>query len=97
MPTEFTVRGSHSAFQPPERATAQVTLSFQGPALQPVYDRVVADLEAVKASVQEPPRPRPGTGHLVVHRPRAHLGRAPLEPGRQAGCRSCTTPASGCR
>lgn len=53
MPTEFTVRGSYSAFQPPERATAQVTLSFQGPALQPVYDRVAADLEAVKASVQE--------------------------------------------
>ncbi|GAA4077567.1 SIMPL domain-containing protein [Nocardioides kongjuensis] len=53
MPTEFTVRGSHSAFQPPERGTAQVTLSFQGPALQPVYDRVAADLEAVKASVRE--------------------------------------------
>ncbi|MBM0125028.1 SIMPL domain-containing protein [Pimelobacter simplex] len=53
MPTEFTVRGSHSAFQPPERGTAQVTLSFQGPALQPVYDRVVADLEAVKVSVHE--------------------------------------------
>lgn len=53
MPTEFTVRGSHSAFQPPERGTAQVTLSFQGPAPQPVYERVAGDLEAVKASVQE--------------------------------------------
>jgi uncharacterized protein YggE len=53
MPTEFTVRGSHSAFQPPERGTAQVTLAFQGSALQPVYDRVAADLEAVKTSVQE--------------------------------------------
>lgn len=53
MPTEFTVRGSHSAFQPPERGTAHITLAFQGPALQPAYDRVVHDLEAVKASVQE--------------------------------------------
>ncbi|GAA3544763.1 SIMPL domain-containing protein [Nocardioides daeguensis] len=53
MPTEFTVRGSHSAFQPPERGTAQITLAFQGPAMQPVYDRVVGDLEAVTASVRE--------------------------------------------
>ncbi|TQK72683.1 SIMPL domain-containing protein [Nocardioides sp. SLBN-35] len=53
MPTEFTVRGSHSAFQPPERGTAHITLAFQGPALQPAYDRVVHDLEAVKASIQE--------------------------------------------
>ncbi|MBM7518898.1 SIMPL domain-containing protein [Nocardioides nitrophenolicus] len=53
MPTEFTVRGSHSAFQSPERGTAHVTLAFQGPALQPVYDRVAGDLDAVRASIQE--------------------------------------------
>ncbi len=52
MPTEFTVRGSHTAFQRPERGTAQVTLAFEGPAMQPVYDRVVRDLEAVKTSIQ---------------------------------------------
>ncbi len=53
MATEFTVRGSHTVFQAPERGTAQVTLSFSGPAPQPVYERVVRDLDAVKASVTE--------------------------------------------
>ena len=52
MATEFTVRGSSSAFQRPERGTVHVTLSFEGPRPQPVHDRVVADLEAVKASVK---------------------------------------------
>ncbi|HWJ10174.1 MAG TPA: SIMPL domain-containing protein [Nocardioides sp.] len=53
MVTEFTVRGSHSAFQRPERGTVHVSLSSEGPEPQPVYDRVVADLDAVKASVKE--------------------------------------------
>jgi uncharacterized protein YggE len=53
MATEITVRGSYSAFQPPERATARATLGFEGPQMQPVYDRVVRDLEAVKASIVE--------------------------------------------
>ncbi|TWG99409.1 hypothetical protein L615_002600000230 [Nocardioides sp. J9] len=53
MPTELTVRGSHTAFQRPERGTVHVTLSLQGPKPQPVYDRVVADLEAVTASVKQ--------------------------------------------
>ncbi|WP_408896700.1 SIMPL domain-containing protein [Nocardioides sp. R1-1] len=51
MPTEFTVRGSHAAFQRPERGTVQVTLAFEGPAMQPVYDRVVNDLDAVTSSI----------------------------------------------
>ncbi|KRC59546.1 MULTISPECIES: SIMPL domain-containing protein [unclassified Nocardioides] len=51
MATEFTVRGSHLAYQQPERGTVRATLSFQGPALPPVYERVVRDLEAVKTSV----------------------------------------------
>lgn len=51
MTTEITVHGSYSAFQPPERATVRATLGFEGPQMQPVYDRVVRDLEAVKASV----------------------------------------------
>jgi uncharacterized protein YggE len=51
MVTEFTVRGAFSAFQPPERGTVHVTLGLEGPQMQPVYDRVVRDLEAVKASI----------------------------------------------
>ncbi len=53
MTTEITVRGSYSAFQPPERATVRATLSFEGPQMQPAYDRVVRDLEAVKSSIVE--------------------------------------------
>jgi uncharacterized protein YggE len=53
MATEITVRGSYSAFQPPERATARVTLGFEGPQMQPAYDRVVRDLDTVKASIVE--------------------------------------------
>lgn len=52
MSTEITVRGSFSAHHPPERATAHVTLGFEGPALPPVYDRVVADVRSVQASVE---------------------------------------------
>jgi hypothetical protein len=51
MATEFTVRGAFSAFQPPERGTVRASLSFEGPEMQPVYDRVVRDLEAVKVSI----------------------------------------------
>ena len=51
MPTEITVRGSFTAFQAPERGTVHATIAFEGPAMEPVYDRVARDLEAVKASV----------------------------------------------
>jgi hypothetical protein len=51
MPTEITVRGTFSTFQAPERATVHATIAFEGPAMEPVYDRVAHDLEAVKASV----------------------------------------------
>ncbi|MFJ9314882.1 SIMPL domain-containing protein [Pimelobacter simplex] len=60
MPTEFTVRGSHTAFQRPERGTAQVTLGFEGPKMQPVYDRVVRDLDTVKRSVERLHNPEAG-------------------------------------
>jgi hypothetical protein len=53
MATELTVRGTFSAFQPPERGTVRAQLGFEGPQMQPVYERVVRDLEAVKASVAE--------------------------------------------
>lgn len=51
MTTEFTVRGSHRLFHTPERATVVASLSLSGPKLQPVYDQVLRDLEAVKASI----------------------------------------------
>ena len=77
MTTEITVRGSFSAFQPPERATARATLGFEGPKMQPVYERVVRDLEAVKVTVAELHDPKRGpvtwwsTKHVATwsHRP----------------------------
>ncbi|MUL84201.1 MULTISPECIES: SIMPL domain-containing protein [unclassified Mycolicibacterium] len=51
MPTEIIVRGSFSAFQPPERATVHATLGYEGPAIEPVYERVVRDLDMVKSSI----------------------------------------------
>jgi uncharacterized protein YggE len=51
VPTEITVRGTFAVFQPPQRGTVHATLGFEGPDLQPVYERVARDLEAVKASI----------------------------------------------
>lgn len=51
MSVEITVRGTFSAFEAPERGTVHATITYEGPAMQPVYDRVARDLEAVKASV----------------------------------------------
>ena len=51
MPTEITVRGTFNAFQAPERGTVNATIAFEGPAMEPVYDRVARDLEAVKVSI----------------------------------------------
>jgi len=51
MPTEITVRGTFSAFQPPERGTVHATVAYEGPEMEPVYDRVATDLEALKASI----------------------------------------------
>lgn len=51
MATEITVRGSYSAFQPPERATVHASIAYEGPSMEPVYDRVARDLESVKASI----------------------------------------------
>jgi hypothetical protein len=51
MSTEITVRGSFAAFEPPERGTVHATIAFEGPAMEPVYDRVARDLEAVKESI----------------------------------------------
>jgi uncharacterized protein len=51
MSTEITVRGSFSAFQPPERGTVHATIAYEGPAMEPVYHRVARDLQAVKESI----------------------------------------------
>jgi hypothetical protein len=51
MPTEITVRGSFTAFQAPERATVHATIAYEGPVMEPVYDLVARDLEAVKTTV----------------------------------------------
>jgi uncharacterized protein len=51
MPTEITVRGTFKAFEEPERGTVHATIAYDGPAMEPVYDRVALDLEAVKASL----------------------------------------------
>lgn len=51
MPTEITVRGTFSTFQSPERATVHASIAFEGPEMEPTYERVARDLEAVKASI----------------------------------------------
>lgn len=49
--TEITVRGSFEHFCPAERATVHADVGFEGPAIQPVFDRTVRALEVVRASV----------------------------------------------
>jgi uncharacterized protein len=51
MSTEITVRGSFSTFRPPERGTVNATLAYEGPEMEPVYDRVARDLETFKSSI----------------------------------------------
>jgi uncharacterized protein len=51
MSTEITVRGSFAAFERPERGTVHATIAYEGPAMEPVYDRVARDLDTVKASI----------------------------------------------
>lgn len=51
MPTEITVRGTFSAFQPPERGTVRASIAYEGADMGTVYDRVAHDLAVVKASV----------------------------------------------
>jgi uncharacterized protein len=51
MSTEITVRGTSSAFEPPERGTVHATVAYEGPEMEPVYDRVARDLEALKSSL----------------------------------------------
>ena len=52
MPTEITVRGRSSASEPPERGTVHATIAFEGPAMEPVYERVARDVDNVRRSVE---------------------------------------------
>ncbi|MGA5541694.1 SIMPL domain-containing protein [Mycobacterium sp. NPDC051198] len=63
MPTEIIVRGSFSAFRQPERATVHATLGYEGPAIEPAYERVVRDLDTVKSSIT--PLHKPDTGPVT--------------------------------
>ena len=49
--TEITVRGCYSTSRSPERAVVSAAISYEGPAMEPVYERLAGDLEAVKASI----------------------------------------------
>ncbi|WP_166906821.1 SIMPL domain-containing protein [Mycobacterium sp. DL440] len=63
MPIEIIVRGSFSAFQPPERATVHATLGYEGPAIEPEYERVVRDLDTVKSTIT--PLHQPDSGPVT--------------------------------
>ncbi len=49
--TQITVRGFYSMSRSAERATVHATISYEGPVMAPVYERVARDLESVKASI----------------------------------------------
>lgn len=51
MPTEITVRGTFSAFQPPERGTVRASIAYEGADMGTVYDRVAHDLGVLKDSI----------------------------------------------
>ena len=70
------------AFQPPERATVHVSIAYEGPAMEPVYERVARDLDAVKVSINSPSARRSEPGHVVVGRTVAHVVESAVEQGR---------------
>jgi uncharacterized protein len=51
MSIEIRVRGSFATFERPERGTVHATIAYEGPVMEPVYERVARDLDAVKASI----------------------------------------------
>lgn len=51
-PTEIIVRGSFSVYEPPQRGIVHATVSYEGPAIEAVYERTVRDLDVVKASIE---------------------------------------------
>ncbi|MGW0160326.1 SIMPL domain-containing protein [Mycobacterium sp. NPDC003323] len=59
MATEITVRGSFSTSAPPERGMVRATISYEGPEMAPVYDRVARDVATVKDSIDRLQRTEP--------------------------------------
>jgi uncharacterized protein YggE len=51
-PTEIIVRGSFSVYEPPERGIVHASVAYEGPAIEPVYERAVRDLDAVKTTIE---------------------------------------------
>lgn len=51
MSVDITVRGSFAVFERPERGTVHATVGDEGPEMDSVYQRLVRDLDAVKASI----------------------------------------------
>ncbi|AKS36045.1 SIMPL domain-containing protein [Mycolicibacterium goodii] len=62
-PTEIIVRGSFTVYEPPERGIVHATVAYEGPAIEPVYERTVRDLDAVKASIE--PLHHPDSGPIT--------------------------------
>lgn len=52
MSIEITVRGTFSAFQPPERGTVHATIGYEGPEMRAAYQRVADDLAEVRGSIE---------------------------------------------
>lgn len=63
QPTEIIVRGSFTVYEPPQRGIVHATVSYEGPAIEPVYERTVRDLDAVKASIE--PLHKPDSGPIT--------------------------------
>jgi uncharacterized protein YggE len=53
MPTEITVRGSSAWSQAPERGIVHASIGYEGPSMEPVYNRVAHDLDVVHESMAE--------------------------------------------
>lgn len=62
-PTEIIVRGSFTVYEPPQRGIVHATVAYEGAAIEPVYERTVRDLDAVKASLE--PLHRPDSGPVT--------------------------------
>lgn len=50
--TTISVQGHHSAWYPAERATVTVSIGFDGPEREPVFEAATASLDAVRATVE---------------------------------------------
>jgi hypothetical protein len=91
MATEITVRGSFSAFHPAERGTAFVVVGYEGPEMDPVYQRVARELEEVKSSAAALKK----KGAVTWWSAESSYAPGPTGRGTRTAsyCRWCTTPA----